>query len=79
MTSIPLLIAEEMDADWHKVKVLLAPNVKAYGNPKFGGAQATGAVQTTRAFFDPLRLVGVQTRNILVKVSDRERRRICCD
>ena len=66
MTSIPLLIAEEMDADWNKVKVLQAPNAKAYGNPKFGGAQATGGSQTTRAFFDPLRLVGAQTRNILI-------------
>jgi isoquinoline 1-oxidoreductase beta subunit len=66
MTSIPLLIAEEMDADWNKVKVLQAPNAKAYGNPRFGGAQATGGSQTTRAFFDPLRLVGAQTRNILL-------------
>jgi isoquinoline 1-oxidoreductase beta subunit len=66
MTSIPLLIAEEMDADWNKVKVLQAPNAKAYGNPKFGGAQATGGSQTTRAFFEPLRLVGAQTRNILL-------------
>src|SRR5580700_2447855 len=66
MTAIPLLIAEEMDADWQKVRILQAPNAKAYGNPKFGGAQATGGSQTTRAFFDPLRLVGAQTRNILI-------------
>jgi isoquinoline 1-oxidoreductase subunit beta len=66
MTSIPLLIAEEMDADWNKVEILQAPNAKAYGNPKFGGAQATGGSQTTRAFFDPLRLVGAQTRAILL-------------
>jgi isoquinoline 1-oxidoreductase beta subunit len=48
------------------VKVLQAPNAKAYGNPKFGGAQATGGSQTTRAFFYPLRLVGAQTRYILI-------------
>jgi isoquinoline 1-oxidoreductase subunit beta len=66
MTSIPLLIAEEMDADWSKVKVLQAPIDKAYGNPTFGGVQTTGGSQTTRAFFDPLRLVGSQTRNILL-------------
>src|SRR5271168_4542077 len=64
MTSIPLLIVEEMDADWNKVKVLQAPNAKAYGNPKYGGVQTTGGSQTTRAFFDALRLVGSQTRNI---------------
>jgi isoquinoline 1-oxidoreductase subunit beta len=66
MTSIPLLIAEEMDADWNKVKILQAPNARAYGNPKFGGVQTTGGSQTTRAFFDALRLVGAQTRSILL-------------
>jgi isoquinoline 1-oxidoreductase beta subunit len=67
MTSIPLLIAEEMDADWHKVRIQQAPtDAKAYGNPQFGGAQATGASQTTRAFFDMLRLVGAQTRRVLL-------------
>jgi isoquinoline 1-oxidoreductase subunit beta len=66
MTSIPLLIVEEMDADWNKVKVLQAPNAKAYGNPKFGGVQTTGGSQTTRAFFNALRLVGARTRSILL-------------
>src|ERR1700722_2571293 len=67
MTSIPLLIAEEMDADWQKVRIQQAPtNAKAYGNPKFGGIQTTGGSQTTRAFFDMLRLVGAQTRKVLL-------------
>src|SRR6202041_1243831 len=43
MTSIPLLIAEEMDADWQKVRIQQAPtNAKAYGNPKFGGIKTRG-------------------------------------
>src|ERR1700722_8898025 len=67
MTSIPLLIAEEMDADWQKVRIQQAPaDAKAYGNPKFHGAQATGGSQTIRAFFDILRLVGAQTRRVLL-------------
>jgi isoquinoline 1-oxidoreductase beta subunit len=67
MTAIPLLIAEEMDADWQKVRIQQAPtDAKAYGNPKFGGAQATGGSQTTRVFFDMLRLVGAQTRKVLL-------------
>src|ERR1700674_5741869 len=38
MTSIPLLIAEEMDADWSQVKVEQAPSDRAaYGNPARGG------------------------------------------
>src|SRR3984893_16989419 len=57
MTSIPLLIAEEMDADWNKVKVLQAPSdAEAYGNPAFQGLQSTGASMTTRAYCDVMRL-----------------------
>src|SRR3984885_7799057 len=43
LTSIPLLIAEEMDADWQKVRIQQPPtDAKTYGNPKFGGIQTTG-------------------------------------
>ncbi|MFZ0178193.1 MAG: molybdopterin cofactor-binding domain-containing protein, partial [Pseudolabrys sp.] len=38
MTSLPLIIAEELDADWNKVKIVPAPVIeKIYGNPGFGG------------------------------------------
>ena len=34
MTSLPLIIAEELDADWNKVKIVPAPvSEKIYGNP----------------------------------------------
>lgn len=67
MTSIPLLIAEEMDADWRKVRVIQAPSdADAYGNPGLNGLQATGASMTTRAFFDVMRLAGAQGRAILI-------------
>src|SRR5438128_5259870 len=42
MTSLPLIIAEELDADWDKVKIVPAPVVeKIYGNPAFGGMMYT--------------------------------------
>src|SRR5665811_791023 len=38
MTSLPLIVAEELDADWNKVKIIPAPTIEMiYGNPGFGG------------------------------------------
>ena len=45
-TSLPLILAEELDADWSKVKTEFAPaDPKVYGNPHqlFHGAQITAA------------------------------------
>src|SRR5690349_18265774 len=42
MTSLPLIIAEELDADWSRVKIVPAPvNEKIYGNPGFGACRTT--------------------------------------
>jgi isoquinoline 1-oxidoreductase beta subunit len=67
MTAMPALIAEDMDADWKKVKVVQAPSdAKSYGNPGFGGGQVTGASRTTQGYYEKLRLVGAQTRKVLL-------------
>src|SRR5579872_1531941 len=37
LTSLPLILAEELDADWAKVRVVVAPpNDALYKNPQFG-------------------------------------------
>ena len=44
LTTLPLILAEELDADWSKVKVEIAPpNPKVYGNPHplLNGGQAS--------------------------------------
>ncbi|HEV2547641.1 MAG TPA: molybdopterin cofactor-binding domain-containing protein [Stellaceae bacterium] len=65
-TSLPMLIAEELDADWSKVRIEQAPADKQYGNPLFGGAQVTGGSRGARGYFTPLRLVGAQARQVLL-------------
>jgi isoquinoline 1-oxidoreductase beta subunit len=70
MTSLPLLIAEDMDADWDKVRIVQAPSdAEKYGNPGFYGIQLTGGSETMRGYYQPLRLVGAQTRKIMLTIA----------
>jgi len=49
LTSLPLIVAEELDADWSKVRVVPAPpDDKLYGNPGFGGTMLTAGSNTVR-------------------------------
>lgn len=67
MTAIPLLAAEELDADWSKVRVVqVGPVSKDYGNPIFGGIIHTVASLTTAGLFDNVRLAGAQARKMLL-------------
>jgi isoquinoline 1-oxidoreductase beta subunit len=69
LTSLPLILAEELDADWSKVKVEFAPaSPKVYGNPHelFKGAQITAASVSVPGYFTPLRIAGAQARRVLI-------------
>src|SRR5262252_1603446 len=69
MTSLPLILAEELDADWSKVKTEFAPaNPKVYGNYHrlFEGAQITAASVAVAGYFTPLRMAGAQARKVLL-------------
>jgi isoquinoline 1-oxidoreductase beta subunit len=68
-TSLPLILAEELDADWSKVKTEFAPaNPKVYGNYHrlFEGAQITAASVAVAGYFMPLRIAGAQARKVLL-------------
>ncbi len=68
-TSLPLVLAEELDADWSKVKVEYAPPIPPiYGNPHpvFHGAQVTAYSTSVSGYFDSLRIAGAQARKVLI-------------
>ncbi|QQO35321.1 xanthine dehydrogenase family protein molybdopterin-binding subunit [Bradyrhizobium diazoefficiens] len=68
-TSIAMILAEELDADWAKVSVLHAPpNDKLYANPVFG-LQATGGSTSIRAWWKPLRAAGASARAMLIQAA----------
>ncbi len=65
MTSVPMLIAEELDADWSKVQAEFAPINPAFANPIFG-RQQTGGSTAIRGYWNPLREVGAIARELLL-------------
>jgi isoquinoline 1-oxidoreductase subunit beta len=69
-TSIPMLIAEELEVGLKQVQVEHAPpNEKLYGNPLIGGVQATGNSNAIRAAWQPLRQAGAIARTMLVSAA----------
>src|SRR5256714_15079409 len=69
LTALPLILAEELDADWSKVKQEFAPgNPKVYGgsHKMFPGAQGTLASVSVPAYWMPLRLSGAPARPVLL-------------
>src|SRR6266704_6265916 len=69
-TSIPMLIAEELELDLKQVRLEHAPpNEKLYGNPLLGGIQATGNSNAIRGSWQPLRQAGATARTMLVSAA----------
>jgi isoquinoline 1-oxidoreductase subunit beta len=59
-TSLPLIVAEEMEADWSRVKVKQAPGDEVkYGN------QDTDGSRSTRHYLIPMRQIGASARSML--------------
>jgi isoquinoline 1-oxidoreductase beta subunit len=66
-TSLPRILAEELDADWDKVKIVAAPPIdEIYGNPGFGGMLYTAGSNAVRSYYEPLRIFGAQVRRVLL-------------
>jgi isoquinoline 1-oxidoreductase beta subunit len=64
-TALPLIIAEELDADWAKVTVQQAPVAEPYNHPILRTQQVVGSL-TTRGYWMPLRTAGAQARRVLL-------------
>ena len=69
LTALPLILAEELDADWSKVKCEFAPGNPALygsGHKMFKGAQVTLASVSVPGYYTPLRIAGAQARRVLL-------------
>ncbi len=67
LTSLPRIVADEMDADWAKVKIDgSAVSDKVFGNPGRGFHQYTAGSATVTGYFNNLRQFGAQVRYVLM-------------
>jgi isoquinoline 1-oxidoreductase beta subunit len=64
-TALPMLIAEELDADWSRVRAELAPAGDAYKDPLFG-IQMTGSSISVAHSFTHYRETGARARAMLI-------------
>jgi isoquinoline 1-oxidoreductase beta subunit len=84
LTALPMLIAEELEADWSLVRVESAPSSKAHGNPWWAkwfrgtpaipahGAQVTAGSSSVTGGWLPLRQAGAAAKTMLVEAAARE-------
>ena len=73
-TTIPMIVAEELDADWSKVRTYFPPPVPGlFGNPRFGGILHVVASMATTGYWDKVRMHGAQARRVLMQAAGRHR------
>src|SRR5215471_9562932 len=67
-TTMPALIAEELGADWKRVKFENSPTDPAYRNPRINW-QFTGNSESTTSFFNLMRQMGAAAREMLINAA----------
>ena len=70
MTALPLIFAEELDADWDDVRIEFSPaDDELYANPLswIHGIMLTLGSASVAGYFEQLRLYGAQARRVLLE------------
>jgi len=65
MTTLPAVLAEELGADWGRVKIEFSTVAPEYRNPRINW-QFTGNSESTTGFFELLRTMGASAREMLI-------------
>ena len=65
-TSLPLVVADELDADWKRVKI-----EQAIGDPRYGDQNTDGS-HSIRSFYDVMRQAGASARFMLIQAAAQQ-------
>lgn len=71
LTAIPMLVAEELDADWDRVQWELAPTNREYNNPKTFTQLTAGSI-TISSLYRQQREAGAAVKEVLVRAAARK-------
>ena len=67
-TALPMIIADELEADWSQIRIQQAPAADPFKSPIFN-SQITVGSASVRGFYEPLRKAGAAGRAMLVKAA----------
>ena len=67
-TSLSMIVADELDADWDSMHTVFAPNDSAFSNPKYN-MQFTGGSGSISGFWSKLRELGAAARTMLTEAA----------
>jgi isoquinoline 1-oxidoreductase beta subunit len=70
-TALPMLLAEELDADWNKIGFESAPVDPKYNHPVFG-MQITGGSSSVWSAFEQYRKAGAAARGVLIAAAAQQ-------
>ena len=70
-TALPMIIADELEADWDQLEIIQAPAADEFKNPILHN-QLTVASASVRGFYAPLRKAGAAGRAVLVEAAAKE-------
>jgi isoquinoline 1-oxidoreductase subunit beta len=65
-TSLPMILAEELEADWKQIEIVQA------GASTLFGDQTTGGSASVRTTWDPMRKAGAQAREMLISAAAQQ-------
>jgi len=65
-TSLSMILAEELEADWRTIKTETAPANSDYSNPESNWGQMTVGSSSVKGFWEPLRKAGASAKLMLI-------------
>ena len=68
-TSLPMILAEELDSNWQNIRTKTAPANSDYKNPEGFGPQVTGGSNSIKGFWFLLQEAGAAAREMLISTA----------